>query len=227
MSLKYTNIQHDFRKQNNLSLNEYVICDMIFFLCKKSDSKVPQWCFMSKETMGKEMGLSKQSIITLIKKMCDFGFLEKQEITGFVKTTFLWEKVYFTDGKDSLPSVNKVDEIGKESLPHDGKESLPHNNNIYNNNKETNFLFKNSFWNSYENLKNLLKEDSEFIKNYGAVDLKHYIFQVDAWSESVQKKRTERGWLMTLKKWMNTDLLENKLIKLPTNPNKPIGHINH
>lgn len=77
MALNYTNIQHNFRKENNLSLNEYVLCDMIFYLSKKSDSKVPNWCYMSKETMAKEIGLSKQSIITLIKKLCDLKYIDE------------------------------------------------------------------------------------------------------------------------------------------------------
>ena len=138
MSLKFTNIQHDFRKQNKLTLNEYVLCDMIFFLSNKDSGKVPNWCYMTKQKMAEEMGVSKQSIMNLLKKLIQKGFLIKQDVTNFVKTSSKWQKVYFTDGKESLPEEErKFTDVGKESLLFDGKESLP-NNNIYYNNKNTN-----------------------------------------------------------------------------------------
>lgn len=226
MALNYTNIQHNFRKQNNLTLNEYVICDMIFYLSKKSDSKVPNWCFMSKETMAKEIGLSKQSVITLIKKLCDLGFLEKQEVTGFVKTTSRWELVYFTDGKESLPIVQYTHEFGKESLPHGGKESLPNNNTLYNNDNKQ-ILFSDSFYNSYENLKSELSKDEKFKSEYAGVDLRNYIEDCLAWSVSKNKKSTNRGWLLTLRNWMKRAKNENKLVLLKDFKEKKGGFTNH
>lgn len=229
MALTYTNIQHNFRKENNLTLNEYVVCDMIFFLSKKSDSKVPNWCFMSKETMANEIGLSKQSIITLIKKLCELGFLEKQEVTGFVRTTSKWESVYFyTNGKESLPQVQNSFNFGKESLPDDGKESLPNNNNI-DNNKESEklFFFKDSIWNSYENLKSELAKDEKFKKDYAGVDLKNYINDCDTWSETKRVKRTNRGWLLTLRKFMREAKNEGKLVLLKDYKEKKGGFTNH
>lgn len=240
MALNYTQIQHNFRKENNLTLNEYVLCDMIFFLSKKSDSKVPGWCFMSKETMAKEIGLSKQSVITLIKKLCEMDFLEKQEVTGFVKTTSKWEFVYFTDGKESLPIEQKTFDFGKESLPHAGKESLPNNNNIYNNNnnnkekeiisknkeslktkkqKEINsgaekVLFVDSIWNDFEKLKTHLSSDKDFVENYAYTDLKFYIRRVDTWSENSQTKRTNRGWLMTIRDFIEKAKVNCELVKI-------------
>lgn len=202
MALNYTNIQHNFRKENNLSLNEYVLCDMIFFLSKKSDSKVPNWCYMSKETMAKEIGLSKQSIITLIKKLCDLGYVEKQEVTGFVKTTQIWELVYFTDGKESLPLVQKVFNFGKESLPNDGKESLP-NNNTYNNNNIENRKLKFS-----ETLK-------DFVEIYGSDFIKEFY---DYWTEPNKsntkfKKELQTTWSLErrLSTWAKNEINFNKL----------------
>lgn len=230
MALIYTNIQHEFRKRNKLSLNEYVLCDMVFHLCKDSSSKVQGWCYMTKENMGLEMSLSKQSVITLGNKMVELGFLEKQDFTGFLKTTKKWENVYFTHGKESLPSVQNIGLFGKESLPHDGKESLLYNNTLDNNidkDKKRLLLFSKCIYSDYATLRNTLKDDSEFVKNFASVDLKHYIFSVDAWSESKQTKRTERGWLMTLRKWMLDAKNENKLVKIAADPNKPKGHTNH
>ena len=203
MALNYTNIQHNFRKENNLSLNEYVLCDMIFYLSKKSTSKVPNWCYMSKETMAKEIGLSKQSIITLIKKLCDLGYLEKQEVTGFVKTTPIWELVYFTDGKVSLPLVQKVFNFGKESLPNDGKESLP-NNNTYNNN------------NNIENRKLKFSETlKDFVEIYGSDFIKEFY---DYWTEPNKsntkfKQELQTTWSLErrLSTWAKNEINFNKV----------------
>lgn len=229
MSLIYTNIQHGFRKENGLTLNEYVICDMVFFLCKDSTSKVPGWCYMTKENMGKEMSLSKQSVMTLSKKMIDFGFLEKQEFTGFLKTTSKWEKVYFTDGKESSPKDKKDFDSGKESLPHDGKESLLYNNTLDNNSnkKERTFLFSESIWNSYDTLRAKLALDEKFKKEYAGVDLRRYIEDCLTWSVAKNNKSTDYGWYLTLRKWMRDAKDDKSLKMLPEKDNcKPKGHIN-
>lgn len=127
-----------------------------------------------------------------------------------------------SDCSENNPSI-----VGNLSENNSDLNPTYNNNNTYNNIKENKpILFSDCYYCDYQNLRNTLKTDLEFIKKYGPVDLKHYIFQVDAWSESSQTKRTERGWLMTLKKWMSNDLQSNKLVKLQPNPNKEQGHIN-
>lgn len=60
----------------------------------------------------------------MIDRLIDEQFLEKNEQTRYLKVTSKWEKVYFTNGKESLPGN------GKESLLLASKQSLPYNNNI-------------------------------------------------------------------------------------------------
>ena len=133
MPLIYTTIQHPFRKKHGLTINEYTLVDMVYHLSNNASSDVPGWCFMSKIEMGKELSFSKPTVINLTKKMVEKGFIEKHPITRHLRTTAKWQKVYFTNGKESLPTVKKVVESGKLSLLESGKESLPNNNNIYNN----------------------------------------------------------------------------------------------
>jgi hypothetical protein len=102
------------------------------------------------------------------------------------------------------------------------------NNNTNNNiDKEKLIFFKDCFWNSYENLKSELSKDEVFKKDFAGVDLKFYINEADTWSESKRVKRTERGWYLTLRKFMR----EAKQIgKLQINESfKKIkgGHTNH
>lgn len=97
---------------------------------------------MSRPKMAEEMGISKQSILNLIEALIEKGFVKRDDKTAYLKTTRLWDLVYFQDflaGKESLPPA------GKESLPQGGKESLPDNDTLDNtslfDNKEDAFTF--------------------------------------------------------------------------------------
>lgn len=135
MTLEFTTIQHGFRKKNNLTCNEYVLADMIYFLSTSPEAKVRDWCYMSRPTMAEELGLSKQSILNLISALIEKGFVIKDVDTSFLRTTKKWNVVYFKrkqddfdGGKESLPLDNKFDKGSKESLPPVGKQSIPNTN---------------------------------------------------------------------------------------------------
>lgn len=70
--------------------------------------------------------MSKQAILNMIDRLIDADFLCKNEQTKYLKTTPKWQGVYFTGGKESLPS------FGKETLPMIGKETVPYNNSLDN-----------------------------------------------------------------------------------------------
>ena len=125
--LTYTNIQHQFRKANDLTCNEYVLCDMIYFLCTNEKNSSGGWSYAKRETIASDLGLSKQGVLKLIERLVEKGFLVKHPETKFLKTTEKWANAYFE------PSVNKVYRHGKQSLPEVGKQSLPNNNNLNNN----------------------------------------------------------------------------------------------
>lgn len=113
-----------------LSCNEYVLCDMIYFLCTNEKNSSGGWSYAKRETLADDLGLSKQGVLKMIEKLIERGFLIKHPDTKFLRTTEMWSEVYFQNG----PSVNKVYSAGKQSLPEAGKQSLPNNNNINNNN---------------------------------------------------------------------------------------------
>lgn len=89
------------------------------------------------------------------------------------------------------------------------------------------FFFKDSIWNSYENLKSELAKDEKFKKDYAGVDLKNYINDCDTWSETKRVKRTNRGWLLTLRKFMREAKNEGKLVLLKDYKEKKGGFTNH
>jgi len=91
--------------------------------------------------------------------------------------------------------------------------------------KEVMIFFAESFYNNYENLKTTLAKDDAFKKKYAGVDLKHYIEDCLLWSDAKNQKRTERGWLATLRNFMKGDLEKGELKKLEIK--KEQGHTNH
>lgn len=175
MNLTYTTIQHNFRKENNLSCNEYVLLDMIYLLHTSPISKIQGWCYMKRETMADEIGISKQGLLNIIDRLIDSEFLIRDDETRYLKTTNKWNKVYFTGSKQSVPEVNEVFFLSKESVltspenfPTDNNTKL--NNNINNNimpenriqanKKKINIPFE-EFWNLYdrkEDKKNCFKK---------------------------------------------------------------------
>jgi len=144
--LTFTNIQHEFRKQKELSLMEYCLCDMIFYL-STTNSKVPNWCYAKRETLAKELGISKSGINKMISRMEQRGFLKRDEDTRFIQVTQIWKQVYTqSEGIPQETSGSKRDEGGSAGVAGGSKraskvapkESSYNNtvNNNTNNNKD-------------------------------------------------------------------------------------------
>lgn len=138
--ITYTTIIHQAREELGLSLNEYAVADIIYQLQNNPDSLHPGWCYASKETLGICVGVSKQAIHSILKKLYERGYLEKQEGTKHIRANSSWYNIVISTksdinkySKESLPIVKKVYSEGKETLLQDSKESLPNNNKIYNN----------------------------------------------------------------------------------------------
>jgi hypothetical protein len=116
------------------------------------------------------------------------------------------------------------------NLSENNSENNPTYNNIISNNNNIDnkkqILFSDCIYNDYQTLKNKLAKDDEFVKNYAFVNLKHYIEDCLLWSDAKNQKRTERGWLATLRNFMKKDLEDGKLKKIER-PNKPQAHTNH
>jgi hypothetical protein len=86
---RYTLILHAARKALGLSNNEYCLADTIHKL-SGSRSPIPGWCFASKNQIGKSLGVTRQSIHSMINKLKSKGLIEVQEGTGYLQTTDLW-----------------------------------------------------------------------------------------------------------------------------------------
>lgn len=128
MSQFYTTIIHPVRKEFKLSCNEYCVLDTIM----RMQNNETHWCYMSKETMAKDLDLSKQSVINIINSLIAKELIHKSPATKHLRVTsvfleYLNDYKKFTDGKDSL-------QIESKKFTETGTKSLPNNNT---NNKNT------------------------------------------------------------------------------------------
>lgn len=137
--INYTTINHVARQRLGLTWIQYGLADLIHNLANNPKAEA-RWCYASRETLASTLSVTKQYVIKMIAILIEKGLVERHPLTKQLRTTQLWydSVVVKKDGKQSLLSVNKVDQDGKQSLPdathNDGKQSLPNNNNIYNNN---------------------------------------------------------------------------------------------
>lgn len=130
MSLTFTTIQHGFRKDHELSLNEYALCDLIYMLSTNPDSKIKGWCYMSKKKMADELGLGKRTVEMILNRMLDRGFLEKEPETSYLKTSILWNRVYFRGSAETAHPAQKVRSHSAETAHDDSAETAHYNNKI-------------------------------------------------------------------------------------------------
>lgn len=133
MALTYTTIQHSFRKANELTLNEYALCDMVYLLSTNPDSKIKGWCYMSKSKMAEELGLGKRTVEMIINRMIESNFIEKDQETAYLKTSSKWNKVYFSGCAETAHSAQKLRSDSAETAHSDSAETAHYNNKIDNN----------------------------------------------------------------------------------------------
>ena len=134
--LRYTTIIHNIRIEIGLSCNEYCVADIIYHLSNNPSNKIKGWCYASKETLAKFMGITKQAIHQIINRLIEIGLIYKDKETKYLQTTELWYKsivlMKIKYSKENIPIVKKVYHRQERNFTPYSKESL-HNNNIYNN----------------------------------------------------------------------------------------------
>ena len=88
---RYTLVLHSARKQLDVTINEYCLCDTVNKL-SGNRSAVPGWCYASKDQLGKSLGFSRRSVHNMINTLKAAGLLEVQEETGYRRTTDRWRE---------------------------------------------------------------------------------------------------------------------------------------
>jgi hypothetical protein len=86
-----TTIVHEARKKLNLSWTEYGTADLIWKL-----SPGDRWCDMSRENMGKEIGISHAGMCKLVDRLVEKGVVIKNGKGGLRTTEKWYETVVFS-----------------------------------------------------------------------------------------------------------------------------------
>jgi hypothetical protein len=220
----YTNIQHGPRIRYGLSNNDYCIAALIYHMSNNPKAPIKGWCMAGKETMGKYFGISRQSVHGIISKLENKGLIERQEQTGFLRTTAKWYDEFecLTHCKESLHPVKEVDKTCQESLHYKDNiiivtnttsseaqssagETIPAPTKK---SRKTNLkkLFKDSQFND-------LKYTVEYFQGteLAQVNWKHYLPKIGGWSEKKNVKRDEQGWRDTIETWITKEINGNSL----------------
>lgn len=230
MALTYTTIQHGFRKAHGLSLIQYTLCDMIYFLSNRQKSASPGWCYMSKSVMSEELGVTKRTVLNLINDLIGSGFLEKNEETKFLRTTQKWESVYVLDSGEKIsPMVKNLRSVGEKISPVGGEKISP--NNIYTNNNTDKEAEASLFVSLIEKSREIFSEaglDGVFFQK---VKMLHSLSDVevnnfhDAWKKKNQALGTDFKSKDHLKRSFNRFIAEAKgsggKTGIPINPTQP------
>lgn len=123
----YYVVQSFMVKELKLKGNELVVYAIIYGFSQNDGSYNGSLQYLSDWT-----NCTKQGVMKILKSLLDKGLINKKET--------LKNNVKFCEYQ-SLPVVNKVYPLIKQSLPDGSKQSLP--NNIYNNKKDYNIDYNN------------------------------------------------------------------------------------
>ena len=86
---RYTMIWHAVRRKLDLSVIEYVVADVIHGL-SGNRGPVPGWCYASRSTLGEIVGLTRQGVDKVIKRLVEKQILEADEATGHLRASDQW-----------------------------------------------------------------------------------------------------------------------------------------
>jgi len=118
----YTIIKHKVRIKLGITTLEYCVADTIYHLSNNPKNKMKGWCYASKDTIAENLGVTRQSIFTIVKKLIELDIVIKDPKTRYLKTSQKWyDNVIAEDNEDSketLPIVKKLDDDSKETLPY-------------------------------------------------------------------------------------------------------------
>ncbi len=130
--VNYTTINHVARERLGLSWLEYGLADLIYNLSNNPKNPAQGWCYASKPTLAKILGISEREIFRMLNKLIEVGLVEKQEQTKYLKTNSNWYEmvVIKTHDKMAVPMTESQGDTDQMSvLTHDQMSVYKDNNN--------------------------------------------------------------------------------------------------
>jgi hypothetical protein len=124
-NISFTIVRHAAHIKLGLSLNEYCVADTIYHLSHNSANDLG-WCYKSKENMGRDLGLSKQTLHKIINKLIEKRLVEKNE-AGQLRTTSNWWTAVIEMSQKSRLGVKSGDESDVTFGISEGTKGLHYN----------------------------------------------------------------------------------------------------
>lgn len=160
---------HDFRRENDLSCHEYILCDMIYFLSTHPNSRIPGWCYASKDKLADEILIGRQTLFNILERMIEAGFIIRDEETKYLKTSDKWNKVYIkSDSTESVLSVQKIRKRSTETVLQSSTETVLNINNNNNNINNSTSLTGSLFADQEEKVSTIVNKQKEKRKKVAA-----------------------------------------------------------
>lgn len=135
--LTYTVVIHSIRKKLKLSLIEYCLADSIYHLSNNPKSKIVGWCWASKTSLSKILGVSEPTVYGNINKLEHKDIIERDQNTHYLRTTNKWyENVVLI--KANAEYKETLYPIKRETCEQLKKDTQEYKDSEYNNNKDNN-----------------------------------------------------------------------------------------
>lgn len=187
-----------------LTGNELIVYAIIYGFSQDGESSFHG----SLSYLSRQTGITKRSIITILKKLVSNNLISKEEVffkgSKFAKYAVC---INFTRGEETSPSGEKVSLGGEKTSPLGGEETSPNNKDIYN--KDNNINYQNivDFFNencpSLPKVAKLSDKRRKAIKavigEYGEQEVKDALLKVEVspfLSGKDNKWRASFDWLM-------------------------------
>lgn len=116
MNWTFTNVRHQFRREAEISLNEYCIMDLVYQSHTNPAHSVDGWAEVSYGKMGDFLGLSKGAVHGIIVRMEEIGMIEVNPANPKQKkTTEAWYKnAYLEDETSAKMAGERVQKIREQ-----------------------------------------------------------------------------------------------------------------
>lgn len=134
----FTTIYHQARLKFKLNLNEYAVADSIYHL--SNNPKGMGWCYASKITIAKFLGISERHVMRIIKILIKKGLVFKNpERKKELKTTELWYNEVIVK-KTMTKCHKKPDKMSSKNKTkcHKKDDKMSHNSNNSNSDSNNN-----------------------------------------------------------------------------------------
>lgn len=139
--VNYTVINHVAREKLGLTWFEYGLADLIYNLSNNPKGDYPGWCYASKPTISKILGVSEREVYRMIEKLIKLNLVEKHPVTKHLKVTPDWYELVIIKTPDQMAVPLTTSHDTPDQMAGHTPDQMADNKDIYNkDNNKTNTI---------------------------------------------------------------------------------------